>query len=89
MLRNNVKRHQPGLEHYMFRLYVVKKTTCTFDDICGKRIGLVPMLFRTYNTQVRRGRLVAYGARLESELGASPREFESLSLRQQLFKQPT
>lgn len=30
----------------------------------------------------RRGRLVAYGARLESVLGASPRGFESLSLRQ-------
>ena len=29
-----------------------------------------------------RGRLVAYGARLESVLGASPRGFESLSLRQ-------
>jgi hypothetical protein len=33
-------------------------------------------------TSLRRGRLVAYGARLESVLGASPRGFESLSLRQ-------
>ena len=28
---------------------------------------------------------MAYGARLESGLGASPREFESLSLRQKLY----
>ena len=36
-----------------------------------------------YWTGPRRGRLVAYGARLESVLGASPRGFESLSLRQE------
>jgi hypothetical protein len=45
-------------------------------------VGFWVAVIRTADSAARRIRLVAYGARLESVLGASPRGFESPILRQ-------
>ena len=69
-------------EHRSGKSAMVPKTTCK-GRLCLalKVVAQVP--------QTRRGRLVAYGARLESVLSASSREFESLSLRQEYSSDPT
>ena len=67
-----------------FRKETFRRKLVFYREVSGPpKVGRNPRI-RTFIMYVfRRGRLVAYGARLESVLGASPRGFESLSLRQE------
>ena len=72
-----------------FRKAIFSWKLVSKDEVAGPpKVGRI-YDSNPYNTNRWRGRLVAYGARLESVLGASPRGFESLSLRHFLtFLQP-